>query len=208
MVNDLGRDVVSAGCDRATPVRWSVHPSIYKRVTRDGPGMDVSEAIDTRIEVRSYREEPVDGETRREILEAGRQAPSGRNLQHWRFILVADDDRLDGLGERSPTGGWVADADFAVVVCTDPTYDYHDIDAGRAVTHMQFVAWERGVASCLYTVDDPAAREFLEIPDEYDLTLVAGFGYPAAAVQGVRDRKPLAEVAFEARFGGRLDSAE
>lgn len=67
--------------------------------------MDVSEAIDTRLEVCSYREEPVDGETRREILEAGRQAPSGRNLQHWRFILVADDDRLDGLGERSPTCG-------------------------------------------------------------------------------------------------------
>jgi len=166
--------------------------------------MDVAEAIETRIEVRSYRDEPVDGETQREVLDAGRLAPSGRNLQHWRFILVADDDRLDGLAERSPTGGWVADAAFAVVVCTDPSYEYHDIDAGRAVTHMQLAAWAQGIGSCLYTVDDIAAREFLGIPDDYDLTLVAAFGYPKKEIQGLKDRKPLTEVAFGERFGDRL----
>lgn len=170
--------------------------------------MDVSEAIDTRIEVRSYSDRPVDPETRRAVLDAGRLAPSGRNLQHWRFVLVADDERLDGLADRSPTGGWVADADFAVAVCTDPTYDYHAIDAGRAVTHMQLAAWEAGVGSCVYTVDDPRAREFLEIPEEYDLTLVAAFGYPEAEIRGIKDRKPLEEIAFEGRFGDRLDSSK
>ncbi|MEF8851520.1 MAG: nitroreductase family protein [Haloarculaceae archaeon] len=137
--------------------------------------MDVSEAIDTRIEVRSYRDEAVDGETRREILDAGRLAPSGRTLQHWRFVLVADDD-------------------FGVVVCTDPTYDYHETDAGRAVTHMQLAAWEAGVGSCLYTVDDPRAREFLELPEDYDLTLVAAFGYPEEEVREIKDRKHASHV--------------
>jgi len=166
--------------------------------------MDVSDAIETRIEVRSYRDEPVDGEIQREILDAGRLAPSGRNLQHWRFILVADDDRLDGLAERSSTGCWVADAAFAVVVCTDPSYEYHDIDAGRAVTHMQMAAWERGIGSCLYTVDSVAAREFLDVPDDYDLTLVAAFGYPEGEIRGIKDRKPLEDVAFSERFGAEL----
>lgn len=166
--------------------------------------MDVSEAIETRIEVRSYRDEPVDGDIQRDILNAGRLAPSGRNLQHWRFVLVADDDRLEGLAERSPTGGWVADAAFAVVVCTDPSYEYHGIDAGRAVTHMQLAAWERGVGSCLYTVDDVAAREFLEVPDDYDLTLVAAFGYPESEIRGIKDRKPLSDVAFSERFGAEF----
>jgi len=167
--------------------------------------MDVLEAIETRIEVRSYRDEPVDRDTRRAILNAGRLAPSGRNLQHWRFVLVADDDRLDGLAERSPTGGWVADAAFAVVVCTDPSYEYHDIDAGRAVTHMQLAAWEQGIGSCLYTVDTVAAREFLAVPEDYDLSLVAAFGYPEREVQGFKDRKPLEQVAFSERFGERIE---
>lgn len=170
--------------------------------------MDVTDAIETRIEVRSYRDEPVDEETIRAVLEAGRLAPSGRNLQHWRFVLLEDDARLAGLAERSPTGSWVADAAFAVVVCTDPSYDFHEIDAGRAVTHMQLAAWERDVASCLYTVDEPAAAEYLEIPDAYDLTLVAAFGHPEREIRGRKDRKPLEEIAYGGTFGTPLRPGE
>ena len=94
--------------------------------------MEVSDAVETRIEIRSYRDEPVDDETKRAILNAGRLAPSGRNLQHWRFILIDDDERLAGLAQRSPTGSWVVNAAFAIIICTDPAYDFYDIDAGRA----------------------------------------------------------------------------
>lgn len=170
--------------------------------------MDVTDAIETRIEVRSYRDEPVDEETKRAVLDAGRLAPSGRNLQHWRFVLIEDEARLAGLAERSPTGSWAADAAFAVVVCTDPSYDFHEIDAGRAVTHMQLAAWERGVASCIYTVDDSAAAEYLDLPDEYDLTLVAAFGSPEHEIRGRKDRKPLEEIAYGETFGTPLRPAE
>lgn len=170
--------------------------------------MDVTEAIETRIEVRSYRDESVDNDTKRAILNAGRQAPSGRNLQHWRFILIEEDTRLTRLADRSPTGSWVADAAFAVVICTDPSYDFHEIDAGRAVTHMQLAAWEREVASCIYTVDDPAAAEFLDLPGAYDLTLVAAFGHPEHEIQGVKDREPLADIAYSETFGTPLRLAE
>lgn len=170
--------------------------------------MDVTEAIESRIEVRSYRDKPVDAKMKREILNAGRLAPSGRNLQHWRFILIDEDDRITELAERSPTGSWVAGAAFVVVVCTDPSYDFHEIDAGRAVTYMQLAAWERDVASCIYTVENPAAGEFLEIPNGYDLTLVAAFGYPEQEVQGVKNRKPLEKIAYGEMFGTELRLGE
>ena len=167
--------------------------------------MNVSDAIKTRIEIRSYRDEPVDDETKRAILNTGRLAPSGRNLQHWRFILLDTDERLSGLAQRSPTGSWVADAAFAIVVCTDPSYDFHEIDAGRAVTHMQLVAWEHEVGSCIYTIGEPtAAAEYLELPDQYDLTLVAVFGYPEGEVKGRKDRKSLSEIAFSETYGSDL----
>lgn len=167
--------------------------------------MDVSEAVDTRLEIREYADRPVDDGLKRTILEAGRNAPSGKNLQHWRFVLVDDPDRLAELADRSTTGGWVGGADFAVVVCTDPSYPYHEIDAGRSITHMQLVAWEHGVGSCIYTVKEPPAVELLGVPDDYHLALVGGFGYPTREIRGRRDRRPLEAVAFRNRFGEPLD---
>ncbi|MFB6109798.1 MAG: nitroreductase family protein [Halodesulfurarchaeum sp.] len=167
--------------------------------------MDVFEAIETRVEISEFADTQVSEEEKRRVLDAGRLAPSGRNLQHWEFILLDDSDDLERLGELSPSGGWVGDADFAVVVCTDPQYGFNDIDAGRAVTHMQLAAWEAGIGSRIYTVDRPEVTDFLEIPDDLDLTLVAGFGYPMREIEGIKDRKPLEEVASRGRYGRPLD---
>ena len=170
--------------------------------------MDVIDAVRTRIEVREYSDESVDDETKREILDAGRLASSGHNSQHWQFVLVDDDEQLSALADVSPTGGWVGDAAFAIAVCTDPSYPYNEIDAGRAITHMQLVAWEQGIGSCLYTVGDPAASEVLAVPEEYDLTLVAGFGYPVHQVAGVKDREPLSAVAARGSFDSDLELSD
>ena len=169
--------------------------------------MDVTDAVTGRIEVREFGAEAVDDATKRAVLDAGRLAPSGRNLEHWRFVLVDDDDGLQDLADASPTGGWVAGADFAVAVCTDPDYAFNEIDAGRTTASMQLYAWGRGVGSCLYTVDAPEAREVLGVPHDYDLTAVLGFGYPTFdvdAVRGRKDRRTLEEVTFHGRFGEPL----
>lgn len=171
------------------------------RVTGD---MDVFEAIETRIEIREFADRRVDEGVKRKVLDAGRLAPSGRNLQHWQFILVDDLEDVDRLASLSPSGRWVASADFAIVICTDPQYDFNKLDAGRAVTHMQLAAWEAGVGSRIFTVDRPEVNEFLEIPDGVELTLVAGFGYPATEIRGIKDREPLDDVASRSRYGRSL----
>lgn len=175
--------------------------------------MDVSEAIATRLELKEYSDEPVDDRTTRAILEAGRQAPSGRNLQHWRFILVREEERLRDLAAASPSGRWIDDADFAVAICIDTTDDRlreQDpyIDAGRALTYMQLTAWELGVASRIFTVSEAPVSELLAVPASYDLPLVAGFGHPNREVRGIKDRKPLEEIAFSESFGEPLDLGE
>lgn len=166
--------------------------------------MNVRDAVAQRIDYNSYSGEPVDPETRRAVLDAGRNASSARNRQHWRFILVDGED-LEALAELSPSGGWVADADFAVVVCTIDEYGFKKLDAGRALTNMQLVAWEAGLTSRIFTVDRPEVDEFLEIPEEYHLTAVVGFGYPDRELLGRKDRKPLEEVAFSGKFGRPLE---
>lgn len=172
--------------------------------------MNVTEAIETRLELKEYSSESVESEIKRAILDAGRLAPSGRNLQHWRFILIDSEDELSELASMSPSGRWVADADFAIAICTDPSHSNlreqdHIIDAGRAITQMQLLAWEHGVASRIYTVDEPAVSEYLNVPEKYALPLIAGFGYPTREVKGIKDRKPLEEIVFQGSFGNPLD---
>lgn len=170
--------------------------------------MDVTEAIRTRLDIREFADEPVADETKRAILEAARLAPSGKNLQHWAFVLVDDPEGIERLAEASTSGRWVHGADFAVVVLTDPQYPYHEIDAGRALTYMQFEAWNQGVASCIYTgFDEGDMQTLLDYPSSMTVTLVAGFGHPTKPVDsfaGAKDRAPLSEIAHHGSYGQNL----
>jgi len=163
--------------------------------------MDIQDAINSRIDIRKYTDKSVSPDIKETVLEAARMASSGRNTQHWRFVVVDDDERLTELGTRSPSGGWVADAAFAVAVLTNPEWDFHQIDAGKAVTHMQLMAWAYGIGSCMCTTDSSAVTDFLEVPHTLDLTAIVGFGHPPHKVQGIKDRKRLDEIAFSERFG-------
>jgi nitroreductase len=48
----------------------------------------VIENIQTRRSIRDYLETPLSEETIKNIIDAGRYAPTGINLQPWRFILI------------------------------------------------------------------------------------------------------------------------
>ena len=57
--------------------------------------MNTLEAIAARRSIRKFTDDPVPDEIVRKILNAGIQAPSGKNHQPWRFVVV----RGDGRGE-------------------------------------------------------------------------------------------------------------
>lgn len=164
--------------------------------------MEVADAIETRLEVREYADRPISDADLRAVLEAARLAPSGKNHQHWHFVVVGDDAAIDRLAELSTSGSWIAGAAAAVVVLTDPTYPYHGIDAGRAITHAQFAAFDRGIGSCIYTgFDESGIREAFGVPDDLAVTAVVGLGYPADGGRGRKRREPLSSVAHGGRFG-------
>ncbi len=168
--------------------------------------MDASEAVRTKLDVREFSPKQVPPEVKRAVLEAARLTQSGTNSQHWRFIMVQDKKNLETMAEDSSWGKWVAAANFAVIVCTDPTKGYHMIDAGRVVQDMQLTAWDKGVASGVFTgISETAFRRDFGIPKGLNPTIVVGFGYPVRRLYGKKNRKPLDEVAFLERYGNGLD---
>lgn len=165
--------------------------------------MDLTETVERRLDVREFTDERVPEDVQRAVVRAARLSPSSRNRQDWHFLLV-DGDALADLAAASTTGTWVADASFAVVVLTG-TYPSHGVDVGRAVSQMQFAAWDHGVGSCIYTgVEKAALRERFAVPGEFVVGAVVGFGHPEGTGTGTKRRRPLGEVASRNRFGDPL----
>ncbi len=172
--------------------------------------MDAYDAVITKLDVRDFDSKPVPKDVKLKTLEAARRTGSGNNLQHWRFILVQDPMNLQLLAQDSTSGKWVQNANYAVIVLTDPGLSFHLIDAGRAIQDMQVAAWNFGVASRLYTgFDASKMRRDYAIPSNLEPSIVVGFGYPAKKITGKRKKRmPLEEIAFLEKFGNKLDSAK
>ncbi len=168
--------------------------------------MDTYKTILTKLDVRQFDAKKVPADVKLKVLEAARASGTGINKQHWRFILVQDKMVIKKLAEDSTSGGWVAGADFAVIVLADPQLGFHLIDSGRAVQDMQLAAWDQGVISGLYTgfKEDRMRRDFA-IPDELKPTVVVGFGYPTMKILGKKNRRPLSELAFVDKYGTKFE---
>lgn len=167
--------------------------------------MDAYETVRTKLDVREFGKKEVPASVKSQILEAARLTQSGNNTQHWRFILVQDPANLKTLAKDSKWGKWVENADFAIIVLTDPQFGYHLIDAGRVVQDMELTAWGSGVASCVFTgLDEEAYRRDFNIPKNLTPSIVVGFGYPAKKLLGKKNRKPLSELAFLERYGSKF----
>lgn len=165
--------------------------------------MDAFECIETKLEVREFSPQEVPSEIRSKILEAARLTGTGMNTQHWRFIMVEKKDNLKKLAEDSTSGSWVAGANFAVIVLTNPQYGFHLIDTGRVLQNMQLTAWNQGVGSGLFTgIREDKLRGDFAIPKELSPSVTIGFGYPARKVTGKRkNRLPIRELVYYEKYG-------
>lgn len=163
--------------------------------------MDAFECIATKLDLSEYSQKEVPPDVKNKVLEAARLTGSGINSQHWRFVLVQERQNLKKLATDSTTGKWVGSANFAVLVLTDPKYNFHLLDAGRVLQDMQLAAWNYGVASRLYTGFDreAMARDF-GLPSGKNLAVVVGFGFPAKKVIGKKNRLPLSELAYSEQY--------
>lgn len=164
--------------------------------------MNVFEAIQTMLAVRTYADKPLPDDAVRRIVEAGWLTGSSMNLQPWHFIVVQDRETLRQLGALAPSGPYIADAALAVAVVIEPTA-YAVSDASRAIQSMMLTAWAEGIGSNwvgFHGLD--AAKPLLGVLQTLDLFAIIPFGYPAQPVgKGQKRRKPLAAVAHRERFG-------
>ena len=175
--------------------------------------MDVFEAIQERRSIRSYTDKPVEREKMEKILEAGRLAPSAKNLEPWHFIAVTDAAKRQALSG----GTWakfLVQAPLAIVACGDKkaSPDWYAIDVALAVENMVLTAVSLGLGTCCVgSFNEKDVATVAKVPENFEVLVILAVGYPSDHIDLsskllniVRKRKSLSEVASEEEFGKRL----
>ena len=79
----------------------------------------LSEVIPERRATQHFAPTPVPDEDLEKILKAGLEAPSGHNLQPWRFIVVRDPEQRKRLRQAAMGQPEVEEAPVVIVACGD-----------------------------------------------------------------------------------------
>ena len=82
--------------------------------------MEVFEAVQTVLAVRSYQDKPLPPDAVQRIVEAAHLTASSMNKQPWHFIVVEDRETLNKLGELASHGPYTAQAAMAKQSCQTP----------------------------------------------------------------------------------------
>ncbi len=165
--------------------------------------MEVLPEILTRRSVRSFAPEPLEKEQVDRILEAGRLAPSAKNRQEWRFVVVQKKEVRERLREAAFGQESVGQAPAIVAVCTT-NIDYrmpngqlsYPIDLAFAAAFMTLQAVHEGLGTCcLTTFDEQEVRDILTVPFSMRVVLLLLVGRAAAApAEEPSQRKPLKQI--------------
>ncbi len=142
--------------------------------------MDVLEALMKRRSIRRYKSTPVEKEIIEKIIDAGRFAPTARNVQPWEFIVVTNPDMRQEIADITEYGKFIAQSPVCIVVfCKDTKYFLEDGSA--ATVNMLLAAEGLGLKSCWVAGDkkpycDKIAK-MLNVPEGYKLISFIAIGY-------------------------------
>jgi nitroreductase len=92
------------------------------------PEKSLTQAIRERRATPSFDGTPVPAEDLRAILEAGLSAPSGYNIQPWRFVVVQGEEQKRRLRAASYNQAKVEEASAVIVACGDADGWRKDLD--------------------------------------------------------------------------------
>lgn len=151
-------------------------------------------AIQNRVSARSFTEKEIEPAVLHRVVEAGRLAPSAKNRQPWRFIVIEDKNMRKQVEEAAFGQNYVGDAPAIIALCTT-NVDYrmpngqisYPIDIAFAASNMMIQAEVEGLGTCVVTTyDEREVKDLLSVPYSMRVVMLLLVGHPA--------EKPLSPV--------------
>ena len=166
--------------------------------------MEFKEVIKSRYSCKKYSDRQVEPEKLTAILEAGRLAPTAKNLQEQRVYVVQSPEILAKIDVvtpcryGAPTVLVVAFDKKNVFIYPGGKRDSGVEDASIMATHMMLAAADEGVDSCWLNFLDPdKMAEALGLPENEEVLMVLDLGYAAEGAGPLANhanRKELSET--------------
>ena len=170
--------------------------------------MEFSNVIKLRYSCKKFNpEKQVSKELVEKILEAGRLAPTAKNLQEEHIYVVRSEENLTKIDNVTPCR-YGAPVVLVVAFNKDEVYTYPGgnrtsgiEDATIVATHMLLAAADKGIDSCWVNNFNPEKlHEELNLPESEEILMLLDLGY-AAEGTGPRpnhsNRKTLSEISTE-----------
>lgn len=166
--------------------------------------MEFKEVIRNRFSCRQYSAKAVEREKLDAILEAGRLAPTAKNLQEQRIYVVQSEEALKKIDSVTPCR-YGAPTVLVVAFNKNHVFTYPGgkrdsgaEDAAIVATHMILAAADEGLNSCWINFFEPEKMaEAMGLPENEEVLMVMDLGYAADGVKplpGHSARKPQTET--------------
>lgn len=141
--------------------------------------MEYDKLIRERYSCRNFNGKPVEKNKIDKILEAGRIAPTAKNLQAFKIYVTEDKAKIDSVTN------YRYGAPLCMIICGDKENDfkkgnhsYSDIDASIIATHMMLEASNLEIDNIWVGLfDDNEVKEVFDISDNYIPVGMLMFGY-------------------------------
>lgn len=172
------------------------------------------EAIKKRRSIRQYKKDAVPEEMLNTVLEAARWAPSWKNTQCWRFIVVKDYETktqlAETLTEKNRAFSAMTIAPIVIIACaqmgksgytdgkllSDKKDAWYMYDVALAMQNLTLAAAELGLGTVhVGSFDAVKAARILNVPSDISVVVMTPLGYPDQE-QITVPRKELRELVF------------
>lgn len=166
--------------------------------------MDFTEVVKNRYSCKKYSDRVPSKEQIESILEAGRLAPTAKNLQEQHVYVVQSKEGLEKIDYLTPCR-YNAPVVLAVAFNKNEVYTYPGEkrdsgieDATIVATHMMLAAYNAGVDSCWLNRFDPdQAAELLGLPENESVLMLLDLGFASEGTGPLpnhNSRKPLSQT--------------
>ena len=166
--------------------------------------MEFKDVAKKRYSCKNFKADKVEPEKIEAILEAGRLAPTAKNLQEQHIYVVQSEEMLAKIDALTPCR-YNAQTVLAVAFDKNNVFTYPGEkrdsgveDATIVATHMILAAEDEGVDSCWVNFFDPdKAAELLGLPENEEVLMLMDLGYAAEGSGPLANhdsRKPLDET--------------
>ena len=164
--------------------------------------MDIYEAIRIRKSVRSFLDRDIEEDKLQRILEAVRLAPSAKNKQEWRFVVVKDRHKREQLARAAHDQTFVGEAPVVIACCAETDkhvmrcgLECYPIDVAIAIDHLTLAAVTEGLGTCwIGSFESERVKQILGIPRQIVVVELLPLGYPQDTAIKEKSRLKLSET--------------